>query len=71
MKMTSELTNRETNPYKLISNGHECVVVNERLVYDYLFRKVAVYIWVADINKLAVIVKRHLKLRNNNTKWTT
>ena len=37
MKTASELTNRETNPYKLISNNHGNVVVNERLRYEYLF----------------------------------
>lgn len=49
----------KTNPYKLISNNHDMLVVNEGLDYDYFFMKVREYFWVADINKLAVILKRH------------
>ena len=56
MKTTSELTNRETNPNKLISNNHGCVVVNERLDYDYFFGRVGGYICDADINKLVVML---------------
>lgn len=52
MKMTSELTNRETFLSKLISNKLGCIVVNERLGYDYFFWKVVEYIWGADIKKL-------------------
>lgn len=48
MKGVNELTKRETNPYKLISNNHGNVVVYERLDYDYFARKVAEYFWGAD-----------------------
>ena len=54
MKSASEMTIREKYPNKLISNDHGCVVVNERLVYDYFYMKVTEYIWILDITKLCI-----------------
>ena len=56
MKTTSELTYRETKPYNLNFNNHGILVVNERLDYDYFLGKVAENIWVADLNKLPVML---------------
>ena len=58
MKTTIELTKQEIYSHKLLSDNHGSLVVNERLDYDYLFSKVAEYIWLAGINKLASIIKK-------------
>lgn len=63
MKTKSELTNLETNPYKLISNDHGCIVVNERLDYDYFYKKVVEYIWITYMYQLAVILRQTLHLQ--------
>lgn len=56
MKTTSELAKRETYPNRLFNNNFETIVINERLDKGYLFVIVVEYIWVADLNKLCLIV---------------
>lgn len=60
MKRVSELTERGMFLFKLISNKHGCIGVDERLDYGYYFGKVTEYIWVAGINKLCDTLKPRL-----------
>lgn len=63
MKSTSELTNREKYPNKLITNKFGSIVVNEQIDCDYFIRKVEEYIWVVDINKLAASLRKSAKFK--------
>ena len=66
MKRVSELAKQEIFLFKLISNKLGCIVVNERLGYDYFFGKVAEDNSIADISNLAytrgTLYKRQVEL---------